>query len=147
MRLESEEAARDLNTLESDLLAAVRQALGQAAALAAEHERATNAFKDRTGRLRGSIKRGERGPWAQFVSVGGRAAPHALWIDSGSRAHEITPRRRKTLRFVQNGRVRFVKRVYHPGTKATRFVQSARDVAEGAAAKFMTSGIESVIRR
>lgn len=40
----------------------------------------------------------------------------------GSRPHQIKPRYAKTLRFMQNGRIRFAKRVYHPGTRPNRYL-------------------------
>lgn len=40
----------------------------------------------------------------------------------GSRAHVIRPRTAKSLRFVQNGRVRYAQRVYHPGTRPNRYL-------------------------
>lgn len=147
MRIESSATARDIGALEADILAAARQVLGQVAAFAAAHERATAAFKDRTGALRASIVRGQKGPWAQFVSVGGKAARYAIWIEAGSDPHEIRAKRRKALRFIQNGQVRFAKRVFHPGTKATRFVQTARDAAELEATRLITKGLNDVIRR
>jgi hypothetical protein len=147
MKIESSAAMRGLHALEADILAAARQAIGQAAALAAAHARATKTFKDRRERgLRSTISRGHHSPWAHFVSIG-KGTRHAIWIEDGTEAHEILPRRRKFLRFVQNGRVRFAKRVFHPGTKPTKFVQAARDVGETAAVRFVTLGIDNAIRR
>lgn len=40
----------------------------------------------------------------------------------GSRPHVIVPRRASTLRFVQNGRIRYAQRVFHPGTRPNRFL-------------------------
>lgn len=46
----------------------------------------------------------------------------ALLHHTGSRAHPIVARRAPVLRFVQNGRVRYAKRVFHPGTKPNRYL-------------------------
>lgn len=146
-RVQSEAALKDLGRVQADVLAAVRQVLGQLAALAAAHARATTTFKDKSGSLRNSIKRGEKSTWAQFVKAGGKDAPYAQWIEAGSRAHEIRARRANFLRFEQNGQAVFRKRVFHPGTKPTRFMQSARDAAEGVASQYLEAGLNAAINR
>lgn len=145
--VESEAALKDLARVQADMLASVRQVLGQLAALAVAHAKSTTTFKDRTGSLRNSITRQEKGTWAQFVKAGGKDAPYAQWIEAGSRAHEIKARRAKFLRFEQNGQVVFRKRVFHPGTKPARFMQSARDAAESVATQYLETGINAAINR
>ena len=54
-----------------------------------------------------------RGP----TVVVGNTAPHALYIEQGTRPHVILPRRARALRFEINGRVVYARRVNHPGTK------------------------------
>lgn len=49
----------------------------------------------------------------------------------GTRPHEIRPKRRKALRFVQGGRVVFRSRVWHPGTKPNRFMTDNLNLAAG----------------
>ncbi len=46
---------------------------------------------------------------------------YARYTDEGTRPHMIVPRRARVLRFVKNGRVIFTMRVFHPGTKGTRW--------------------------
>lgn len=146
-RVESEAALKDLARVQVDVLASVRQVLGQLAAIAALEARNTTTFKDRTGSLRNSIQRGQKSTWAQFVKVGGNAAPYAIFIESGSKPHEIKARRAKFLRFEQDGQIIFRKRVFHPGTKPARFMQSARDVAESLATQTIESALNSAISR
>lgn len=63
------------------------------------------------------------------------SAHYATHVETGTRAHEIRPRNRKALRFPADkasarlsgaprvgGRVRFAKRVMHPGTRAQPFM-------------------------
>lgn len=57
-----------------------------------------------------------------IVNTTGSDNEIALLHHNGSRAHEIRPRRAKVLRFVQNGRVRYAHRVWHPGTKPNRYL-------------------------
>lgn len=146
MRVDASATIKDLARVQGDVLAAVRQVLGQLAALAYQQAKATTSFKDRSGKLRGSFQRGQKGPWAQFVAVGGRSAPYALFIEAGSKPHEIRPRKAKFLRFEQGGQVRFAKRVYHPGTKPARFMQAARDNAAGLAGQYFEAGVSAAIR-
>lgn len=146
-KVDSDAALKGLAQMQADVLASVRQLLGQLAALAATQARSTTSFKDRTGALRKSIRRGERGPWAQFVKVGGKDAPYAVFIEAGSRPHEIKARRAKFLRFEQNGQIVFRKRVFHPGTRPARFMESARDSAEDVAMQYLEAGLNAVINR
>lgn len=40
----------------------------------------------------------------------------------GTKAHVIIPRFKKTLRFVQHGKIVYAKIVHHPGTKPNRYL-------------------------
>jgi hypothetical protein len=52
--------------------------------------------------------------------------PHTLFVDRGTRAHKIRPRRRGGyLRFVVDGRVVYAREVSHPGFTGTRFMERA----------------------
>lgn len=137
-------AAEALKKLETSMISAVRQALGQSAALAAQLARTSNRFKDRSGALRASIQRVSKSDWHQQVRAGGPGARHALFVEGGTVPHAIVPRRRQFLRFEQGGRIRFAKRVWHPGTKAARFMQTARDAGEVSMAVFVQNGLRRV---
>lgn len=151
-----------LHALETDILAAARQAFGQSVAYAAELARRSTAFKDGPdASLRGTIRRGERGPWSAFVSAGSRKVFWAGFVEDGTRAHEIRPRRTGSvssrrgagkvlppvLRFQIAGRWISARVVKHPGTTATHFMLDARDQAESAMARFMEAGIGAAIGR
>lgn len=43
-------------------------------------------------------------------------------LEYGSKAHKITPKNKKALRWVENGKERFAKKVNHPGTEARLFI-------------------------
>ncbi len=124
--IDAKAAAAGLLALEAKLLSAVRQALGQSAALAAQVARSTTTFKDRTGSLRASIKREGISEWHQRVKAGGSSARHALFVEAGTRPHPIVARA-QFLRFEQHGSIRYARRVFHPGTKATNFMLTARN--------------------
>lgn len=120
-----------------------RQVLGQGVALALAHARATTKFKDRSGDLRRSIVRGQKSTWHHFIKAGGRTAPHAHFVEYGTKPHPIEVRRRRALRFVQHGEIRFRRRVQHPGTKATHFMDEAATVG----ARFLDWRMEDAIAR
>jgi hypothetical protein len=111
-----------------ELQAGARQALGQSAQMAVEAARSTPLFKDgkSTPHLRETISRVRSGPWAWAIKA---SAKHALFVEKGTKPHRIEARRRKTLRFVQHGEVRFRRWVWHPGTKPTYFMQISADLA------------------
>lgn len=136
----------DVRRVGSDVLAAITQGLSKLATYAANQARETTSFEDRTGKLRGSIRRGEKSKWAFFVKAGGRPAPYAQWIEAGAKPHEIKARRRKFLRFEVGGVVQFRKRVFHPGNKPRRFMESARNDAEAAALRFIEPEINAAMR-
>ena len=74
----------------------------------------------KTGALRASL----------FAKVVGRTkveigatALHGIFVEEGTRPHEIRPVRASVLRFEIGGKVIYTKRVMHPGTRAQPFVR------------------------
>jgi hypothetical protein len=77
------------------------------------------------------------------------SADYATFVETGTRPHTIRPRNRKALRWAASagdarlsgtprsgGRVRFAKRVQHPGTRAQPYmIPGARKAVEGAGLK------------
>jgi hypothetical protein len=77
------------------------------------------------------------------------SADYAAYVERGTRPHEIRPKNRKALRWAADGasarlsgtprsggRVRFAKRVQHPGTRAQPFmIPGAQKAVEGAGLK------------
>lgn len=57
-------------------------------------------------------------------------APHAVFVEHGTRAHTIEARRAKALHWEDEGGEHFAPRVSHPGTEAQPFMKPARIVAE-----------------
>lgn len=88
----------------------------------------------RTGKLLSTIRKNNgKNSRGQYVDIlaGGSGANYVMFEHDGTRPHEIAARRRKTLRFVYNGQVVFAKRVYHPGTQGSHFLE--RSLPLGAA--------------
>lgn len=76
----------------------------------------------KTGRLRNSIISITSVDYRGLHVTVGSNNRIAYLHHEGSRAHEIRPRRAPILRFVQNGRIRYAHRVWHPGTKPNRYL-------------------------
>ena len=98
--------------------------------------KSSNAFRDRSGRLRRSIAPGttriRTGAVEQDFVAGGRQAPYAWIVEAGSRAHQIVARRAPQLVFYweRMGRWFFGKTVNHPGTRPHPFMGPAFHKAE-----------------
>lgn len=136
---------KSLGEVKTAITAAVKEALKQVAAYAQEHAKATTTFKDRTGKLRGSIRTGQRG-FKSFVRAGNSGAQYAQYVEYGTVAHKIRARRAPFLRFVKDGRLWVLPSVNHPGTKPTRFMASARDAGDGVAQGIFERNLNSAMR-
>lgn len=56
-------------------------------------------------------------------------APHALFVNFGTRPHKIYPRTKKALRWSGGGVFHFAKVVNHPGYRGDNYIQAAADAA------------------
>lgn len=56
-------------------------------------------------------------------------APHALFVQFGTRPHTIAPKDKKALRWASGGVFFFAKGVRHPGTKPDRYLEEAAALA------------------
>jgi len=83
----------------------------------------------RSGRLLGSIREQVRG----FEATVGPTVPYAIYVEYGTRPHEIRPVYASVLRFKIEGKVVFTPIVHHPGTRAQPFI---RETAEATRLKF-----------
>jgi len=89
------------------------------------HEKAP----ERTGRLKKSIRKNVK----PYKAVIGPAVPYAVYVEYGTRPHEILPVHARALRFEVAGRVVFAARVHHPGTRPQPFVrETAEQIREDA---------------
>lgn len=99
------------------------EALRRTGEAAATYARLSRLYNSHTYRLRNSIK-----PKHDLTRTTVTAdAPYAFYVENGTKAHEITPRRKKMLRFEQNGEIRFEFRVWHPGTAPRPFMAEAQE--------------------
>lgn len=75
-----------------------------------------------TGALRASIHmRHYRDTRGQVIKIGS-SLPYAKAHHNGTKAHVITPSKRRALRFFSKGVLIFTRSVMHPGTKPNRYL-------------------------
>jgi hypothetical protein len=77
------------------------------------------------GRLRDSIRYERRAGEGSLQLVYTANTPYAGFVLSGTRPHQIRPRRARALRFEQGGETRFARLVNHPGTRPNPFPERA----------------------
>lgn len=73
----------------------------------------------RTGMLKASIRKEVRIGEAAV----GTAVRYALFVEAGTKPHEIHPIHARALRFEFMGRIAFAARVSHPGTRPQWFIR------------------------
>jgi hypothetical protein len=105
---------------------AIDQALTTAGRHGVDHVQKNPKFQRRTGKLQDKttasrIIRTSGGKLIRLMNP----LPYAAAIDTGSKAHNIKPRRRKFLRFTVRGKLVFARSVRHPGTKPYKFLWRA----------------------
>lgn len=84
----------------------------------------------------GAARHGKRGDL--FASIYNRAipggrevghdpqrAPHAIFVNAGTRPHVILPKEKKALRWVAGNRFAFAKKVNHPGYRGDAYMIAA----------------------
>jgi hypothetical protein len=104
--------------------------------------------KSRTGRLSRAVTSQARAePEGASVSIGVfGGVPYARWMEYGSAAHPIYPRRSAYLRFEgASGEIVFARKVNHPGTPAYYFVRTPIMAARGALATSLKLAITKVL--
>jgi hypothetical protein len=86
----------------------------------------------RTGTLIASIRPesgiGPTGPYRDVIAGVPGLTTYLGYEHDGTEPHVIYPSRRKMLRFISGGQVRFARRVNHPGTSGSFFLTRALDV-------------------
>ena len=78
-----------------------------------------------------------------LVGVG---AKYGIYVDQGTKAHTIYPRKAKVLAFQKDGKWVFAKKINHPGTKATHFFTDAVEDGQTYANAEMKRAVAKVIK-
>jgi hypothetical protein len=116
----------------------------EAGKFAVDYVHAHPTFKPRSGHLQDSTQ------WRTVRLTSGRVlriqntAKYAGFVEGGTRPHVIEGR---PLRFVWKGQLTFLRRVHHPGTKATRFLYRATDAASRILGQGLASGMHRLARK
>jgi hypothetical protein len=94
------------------------------------------------GRLAGSWQLQELNPLAYGISS---EVEYRFYVNDGTPAHDIEPKSAKALAFEVDGEMVFCKRVHHPGTHGTYYIDWAIDDAEGRIDEFADRSIQEVL--
>jgi hypothetical protein len=113
------------------------------AAIDAAREAIERATTRRTGALEDSWHAGWPDRDTRSVS---NFAPHAQWIDEGTKPHRIEARRAKVLAFQFAGGMMFRRAVNHPGTKPRPFVAIAMAAGQVALQTSAQEGVDRIAR-
>lgn len=73
--------------------------------------------------------------------------PYGAHVEYGTKAHVITPRRAKALAFMGKGGMVFAKKVNHPGTKPSPFLQPAMENNEGKIVELFRQAMQRVLNK
>ena len=68
-------------------------------------------------------------PHGREVGHDPQRAPHALFVNFGTKPHRIYPKNKKALRWASGGAFHFAKWVAHPGYRGDNYMQAAADAA------------------
>ena len=134
---------RSLETIERLVLDAARIGVGEAARVAFRSAKDTTLFRDRTGKLRGSLEVVDTGTYSKRLIA---RAEHGVYVNEGTRPHEIVPRKGKMLRFVVAGSVVFAKKVNHPGTAKRPFMDNAAAAGSQAMRLVIDERVEDAVK-
>lgn len=129
------ELLREAARFDADLHAGLADVVTETCEAGAAHARAAGRFTDRSedglrANVRGVlIRRTDKGAEGEIAAL----KPYASYVEEGTPAHEIYPRRAGALAFVgRAGELQFARRVNHPGSRAFPFMGPAYLKAEGA---------------
>ena len=126
IRVNGIDAANDqLRSLPEAIEASVIRQMAQIAYDSAE--RGADAHT-KTGAMRQSLF-ARAIPKGREVGHDLQRAPHALFVQFGTRPHVIEPNKRKALRWASGGQFFFAKRVNHPGYRGDAYLARAADDA------------------
>lgn len=112
--------------------AAALRAVKEATEGALRNARETRTYQDRTGTLRRNTVSRYSATTDAFIGRVEARTTYALWVEAGTKPHEIRVRNARFLVFFwpKVGHVVHFKKVNHPGTKPRFFMSNARSYGE-----------------
>ena len=128
----NEQTFSAIDRFQSMLRARLQQAMDRYLAAVIKEAKARHPYKDRTGKLTRSIRRGSLG-WKGHELRGEvtAGAHYGEYVEKGTRPHIIKARKAKVLHFVVDGKDVFTPMVRHPGSKPYPFLGPAIMRTEG----------------
>jgi len=72
--------------------------------------------------------------------------PYAVYVERGTRPHEIVARRARALHFVWRGAPVFFRRVMHPGTQPNPFIARTCEKVRNIAADMMAATFKEILQ-
>jgi len=96
----------------------------------------------RSGRLLGSIRKIVSGNEAVICPT----VPYAVYVEYGTRPHEIHPVRARVLAFEVAGKMVFTPIVHHPGTKPNPFIRETAEAVLEKIRDFWNQALSRVVQ-
>jgi hypothetical protein len=110
----------------------IRRALLESCRLVQSESRAKHKFRSKTGMLEKAIDyKVDAAKCKGIISIDSAVAPYGHWVHTGTKAHDIFPKSKKSLRWVNKNGFAFAKHVRHPGTKPDEFLYQAAERSRG----------------
>jgi len=141
IEIEDADYQRAATAFLSSLSAGAQRATSAEAAATRDAITGGKYWQNRTGKLAQSFRVEQHPEHLGAVLVSGSKV--ARFLDAGTKAHAIAPRKKGALRFVSNGRPVFARRVQHPGTAPRNFTAAESAAAEPRLAGRVVSAAES----
>jgi hypothetical protein len=117
--------------VDRQLADARRESVARAVSAGADEARTNHRFQNRTGAtvagIQGYVAAATQ---AEVVGVIESLADTSVFLNEGTRPHELVPKNAKALRFETDGQVVFAARAQHPGTDADPFFDHGVERAE-----------------
>jgi hypothetical protein len=132
--------------VDHQLADARRESVARAVAAGAEEARSNHRFQSRTGAtvagIQGYVIVATE---AEVVGVLESTAETSVFLNDGTRPHEIVPRNAKALRFETDGKVVFAARAQHPGTAPDPFFDHGVERAEEVFAEELEAALDRIL--
>jgi len=142
--LNTDALAAAVDRLKAELPKASREAVLATAQESLARISKPSYWQGRTGKTAKSFSARVTSDYASTVTSG---SPVAAFLNDGTRAHIIAAKGSGFLRFVQNGSVRFARRVRHPGTKVLNYEATEQREGQKDLADYGDSALRRAVER
>lgn len=119
-----DDVTRNLDSFSQNVQVELKEALDISLRDVQEYAREHHRFITRTGEAEKSIETAAS-YGTYFKGVVGTTREVTVYLHTGTDRHVIVPRLKQSLRFVKDNKLKFARRVKHPGTKEDPFIYNA----------------------